>query len=64
MDFVARTRKAWIAAVGTAGPTLAVVQDGGITVAEAAVVAGAFLGAFLVAYLVPNRADDVVVERR
>lgn len=63
MDFVARTRKAWFAAVAAAGPTFAAVQDGGITLSEAAVVAGAFLGAFVIAYFLPNRTDDVVVDR-
>lgn len=59
-DFVARTRKAWIGAAGTAGALLPTVVDDGVTLAEAALVAGAFVGVFLVTFFVPNRTGDVV----
>lgn len=60
MFSVSRARKAYVAAAGSAGPLLAALADGGVTLAEVGAVVGAFVGVFVVVYAVPNRAEDVV----
>ncbi len=57
MSFLAKSKKAIAGGVATAGAAYPSVAEGGVSVVDACILVGAFVGGFIVVWLSPKNAE-------